>query len=69
MKLLKVLKNIYKINSNQYNNYLLGRWNSVHKKEYWERLADMANYDNCCCSFTLNDKNKQDTKNKQYTKK
>lgn len=63
MIFLKVLKKIYKINSNQQNNYLLGRWNSVNKKEYWERLADMANYDNCCCSFTSSDKNTKIKKN------
>lgn len=37
---------------------VLGRWNSVvrrnkeKQRENWEIYVDMANYDNCCCSFT-----------------
>lgn len=36
---------------------ILGRWNSItNPKEQWEIYVDMANYDNCCCSFGYTDK-------------
>ena len=40
--------------------YELGRWNShIKKKESWEYYLDMANYDNCCCSFNKWSKSKK----------
>lgn len=49
IKLYKLMDSIMKRNIPSYE---LGRWNSHIKKEKsWEYYVDMANYDNCCCSF------------------
>lgn len=57
MKFVKELFNdinIYKYVLKKYsvynNHYTLGRWSSSIDKMKWEKYADFANYDNCCCS-------------------
>lgn len=44
---------IYKYMIKKYNGsnqFTLGRWSSSVDKKKWEKYADFANYDNCCCS-------------------
>ena len=54
IQLYKLMESIMK---RKVPSYELGRWNShIKKKEAWEYYVDMANYDNCCCSFNKGNK-------------
>ena len=53
---MNLVQKLFKFSKNP----LLGRWNSIlyigitknhNRQDIWEKYLDMANMDNCCCSY------------------